>query len=146
MHALYDELAARMIHDHHIPEGMTAELLTDISQYVVKSSLGPFCSSQEVLQVGFGHFLAELQYLFTSIANKERQQSLFIYSAHDSTIASLLCACGILLEKWPRVASVLSFEVFVDSETQSEYLIRLLYNNDPMNILALGKGEELVAL
>ena len=21
MHALYDELAARMIHDHHIPEG-----------------------------------------------------------------------------------------------------------------------------
>lgn len=68
-------------------------------------------------------------------------RSIWIYSAHDSTIANVLNALGLFQPHFPPYASSIMFELY---QTKSDYYVQIFYKNTtseqltPMNIPRCG--------
>jgi len=80
-------------------------------------------------QLAAGALLARLFRTFTS-QNKER---MYLYSAHDSTLAALVAAARLDVPlDWPPFASTLCLELREDSEGQ---FVRWVYNGRVVNVV-----------
>ncbi len=80
-----------------------------------------------------------LKNIATAISKASQGKSrvkYILYSAHDSTILTLMSIMGVPLTKAPPYASDINFLVFVD-DNQNRY-IKITYNNEPVSLPACG--------
>lgn len=126
-------------YDHKLP---LPPQLTD-SMRLKLYELGAFKNYHEnasphVLPMTAGPFLQQLQTLFTHASQGEQQYKFYLYSAHDTTLLPPAVALEAIPQGYtPAYADHLDVELYA-VETKDpkhpDFAVRVLYNNDPVNM------------
>lgn len=81
--------------------------------------------------------------LFSKLDEKGTSKRFFLFSAHDTTLASILSTLGYTDDKLPTFRSHLAFEIWEKPEGSGKKYIRVVMNGDEVNI---GDEDEIITL
>jgi hypothetical protein len=130
-----DQLHGRLCHNMSLPVSM------DDAQRVFEQADWEnlvTTSGETIPRLAVGYFVQELTQ-FLATAGKTGAPVYGLFSAHDSSLSTLLGALGYQ-EMWPPYASQLIVEVWSDTASQ-EVFTRVLYNGDLRNPVGLCPQE-----
>jgi len=95
--------------------------------------------NRSMARLAGGNLLKKIQSNMKAKIEKESKRKMFMYSAHDDTVAPLLAALGVYNNLAPPYASCVLVELWQD--VSNGYYVRVLYRNDtsivPKNPLLL---------
>ena len=119
-------LECRDAEGFQLPRGVDADLATDLA-VAAGAELNATVSDREYLALGIGEFFHELaEGMFERVSGAEMPRMLY-YSAHDTTLASLLGVFGAFDARWPPFGSQLLLELFRRDDGQTHHF-RVVYN------------------
>ena len=130
-------LHVRLVHNVPLPKGLTkkeAEKIVEISDWTLPYILKPQKISRPITRV----FMTELVKNIQEAINGKQEYKYILYSAHDITIVSVMSALGVPLNKKPRYASNLTFELF---KNESGYYINLSFNGKEVQLPGVDKNK-----
>jgi hypothetical protein len=119
-------LECRDAHGLPLPPGIDADLAADLA-VAAGAQLNATVSDREYVTLGIGEFLHELAENAFETVQGATMPPLMYYSAHDTTLATLLGALGTFDAHWPPFGSQLILELFRREEGQSDHF-RIIYN------------------
>lgn len=96
---------------------------------------GGWANEVESSRLAIGKLLGEIMERLNSKAKESQTEpSLYLVSAHDTTLVPLLVALGVYDGNWPPYASYISFELWEDSSADEtpNYLVRVLFNGEAL--------------
>jgi hypothetical protein len=110
---------------------------------------GGWANEVESSRLSIGKLLKEIMDRLESKATRHNYDpSLYLISAHDTTLVPLLVALGVYDGNWPPFASYISFELWqAEGEEESsqkrdhggkedgQFLVRILFNGKPLHAL-----------
>lgn len=150
---LHDTLAAMEADNLTLPVGASTALLDMVSENAINHEaaiIAPrvtdkleeqdFCSETIRLSIGplFHRVLANMRaaaaqpdecHLGLLGGRLNCPPRLFLFAGHDSTITPLIVAMGAPLQLWPRFASNVVFELWVNHEEARQF-VRVLYDGE----------------
>lgn len=100
---------------------------------------GGWANQVETSRLAIGKLLSEiLDRLETRAARHRHDPSLYLLSAHDTSIVPLLTALGVYDGNWPPYASYISFELWEEGPTDKsehpQFSVRILFNGKPVPV------------
>ena len=81
--------------------------------------------------------------LFNKLDEKNSSKRFFLFSAHDTTLASILATLGYVDDRLPTFRSHLAFEIWEKPKGSGKKYVRIVMNGDEVNI---GNGNDIVTL
>jgi len=131
---LYDAFYSRQYHQIPLPDGITEDMVQQITDLVVWQ-LNFLYGSPDVAMLGVGTFITELVQQMNNVVSEGQKNPKWIYySAHDTTLALVMAGFNILKGTgWPPYVANLIFELWQDTD-ENEYQVHLLYNNQTIII------------
>lgn len=123
---LFDTIRCREAHQLNIPQ-----ILLDKRAKISQESLTSLClvlgkDNIEHLRNSVGSFVHTLCNTMEELADINSHNTISLYSAHDTTVISLLLVFGIFDDKWPPFLASIIIEVYRSED--NERCIRILYN------------------
>lgn len=123
-----DNLYIRLDHNQPLPTAITLEDAKLVMQLTKQFILKSF--NQYMFAMG-PEFVKNANQYLQSAAKKPGKLKYVLYTAHDSSILSVLHALGVPLTQMPPYASRLNFSLYSDGKKQT---IKVTYNNKVLKI------------
>ncbi|KXS12800.1 phosphoglycerate mutase-like protein [Gonapodya prolifera JEL478] len=128
--------------------GMTERSTESLGDEYAKMFFEPFGATEQVMRLSMGRLLERIAVRIEQAARnpsgaRPDATKLAVWSGHDTTLGPLLVALRVFDGKWPQFANNLVFELFEQNPTppssflsrsQSRHYVRLLYNQNPLNL------------
>ncbi len=127
-----DNLHIRELHHIPLPKGMNVETANEI----IDAAKWTFVHIYRPYQVGIGTakpFIKHVQDYFQQASAQKTPLKLVLFSAHDSTILSVLSALRAPIDYQPPYASDLNFSLI---ENANQYFVKITFNGKPVVIPA----------
>lgn len=149
---VFDDLSCRKAHNkpypakiHNFLETIEKRSLQQFSEAIISP---PSWTNKLILPLFVGQLV---QHLCDNMKRKvvnTNPYKFYLYSVHDTTIISLLCAVGCPMERWPTFASYVALELYKNKK--EEYFVRMLYcgkvvKNCNQPIIPLSQFEKIVS-
>ena len=141
-----DAVHVRQIHHVPMPEGMTqadADAIIDVGEWAFAQTFKP----PEIEQASGMHLLNLIAKHLKDATKNDAQLKYVLFSAHDSTIATLMSALKSPAKERPRYSSDLSITLWKNS---SGYSVKVALNGEPVNfpgaVDGVGSLDEFEAL
>jgi lysosomal acid phosphatase len=131
-----DAIHIRQIHHVPMPEGMTqadADAIVDVGEWVFAQSFKP----PEVGQAAGMHLLNLIAKHLKDATKDDAKLKYVLFSAHDSTIATLMSALKAPAKERPRYSSDLSITLWKNS---GGYSVKAALNGEPVNFPGAANG------
>ncbi|KAM8967061.1 prostatic acid phosphatase [Pelodytes ibericus] len=126
----YDALFCESVHNYTLPSWVTLETMTKLrtlSEILLEALFGIY-KQHEKSRLQGGVLLDTIIKNITHIVSKpSSKRKLFMYSAHDTTIAALQAALNVSNGKMPPYAACHIFELHEDD---GQHIIEMYYRND----------------
>ncbi|HCJ1124946.1 TPA: histidine-type phosphatase [Legionella pneumophila] len=132
---LADNLYIRKLHHIPLPRGISSD---DASEIIALSE-GAQINYFKLKEISYptGHeFIKTANNYFDQAIQSNSQLKYVLYSAHDSSIMSVMTTLGTPLNEIPRYASLLNFSLF---QRENNYYVRVSYNDKLVKIPLCGK-------
>ncbi|WP_019217018.1 histidine phosphatase family protein [Legionella tunisiensis] len=129
-----DNLYIRRIHHIPMPKGISNADANEIIQLGKWAVVNYFKLRQVSYPMGHS-FLNAVNNYFANAVQKKSSLKYVLFSAHDSSIMSVMATLGSPLENMPPYASHLDFALFKNNKN---YYIRVSYNDKPVTIPTCG--------
>jgi hypothetical protein len=131
---LGDNLFIRQLHHVPLPKGMSAQ---EASTIITLSNI-IFVNAFRNRDLAYptGHvFLTSLDAYFKQVHAKSSPLRYVLFSAHDSTLMSVMTTLGVPMQKALRYASDLNFLLLQDKQ---DYYVKVFLNDQPVHIPKCG--------
>jgi lysosomal acid phosphatase len=131
LNLLSDNLFIRQLHNIPYPAGISvaeAEEMISVGRW---SMVAKF-KSREMDRVTSHELLQKIMTYMQQASQQKTPLKYVLFSAHDSTIMSLMGALGVPLADIPHYAADLNFALFQNAANQ--FYIRVTYNGEPVRI------------
>ncbi|KAH3766485.1 counting factor 60 [Pelomyxa schiedti] len=124
---IHDCCVCMQCHNMTLPEGITKELLQQVSDCLLWQEVYLWAYPDPVTngRLSMGFLLSEIFQQMQDRKEGSSNTKLAFFSAHDSSMESLMSLLGVWDNKWVPYASYQLFEVFT---YQGEYNVRYAYN------------------
>ena len=134
MKSLGDNLYIRTLHHLPLPKGLSPQDATIIISIHNWAAVNEFRYRQITYPTGHV-FLATITNYFNQAIQQKTTLKYVLFSAHDSTIMTVMNTLGTPVNTVPPYASDLNFSLF---QNDKHYYIRVSYNNKLITIPACG--------
>jgi hypothetical protein len=132
-----DTAHIRKIHHVSLPEGMTQadeDAMAEVGEWVFGAKFKP----PEVGQATGLNLLKLIEKYLSDATKSDGKLKYVLFSAHDSTICSLLSAIKAPTNSRPRYSSDVSITLW---KSGSNYTVKVAFNDDPVNFPGATNGE-----
>jgi hypothetical protein len=132
-----DTAHIRKIHHVPLPEGMTQadeDAMAEVGDWVFGAKFKP----TEVGQVTGLNLLKLIEKYFDDATKSDGKLKYVLFSAHDSTISSLLSALKAPANGRPRYSSDLNLTLW---KSGNAYTVKVALNDEPVNFSGATNGE-----
>uniref|UniRef100_T1JEQ9 acid phosphatase n=1 Tax=Strigamia maritima TaxID=126957 RepID=T1JEQ9_STRMM len=124
---IYDTLFVQQTHKLTLPDWTTPELLAKLRKFLVMHLIW-LVKTFDMRRLRGGPLIGEMvKHMQTNIWVKADERKIYMYSAHDNTIASFLSALDVFDPQVPPYCSMVMLELF---EGQEMHFVKVLYRND----------------
>ncbi|WP_419418435.1 histidine phosphatase family protein [Legionella sp. D16C41] len=127
---LADNLSIRQLHHIALPQGLTEEDAKEITDLATWAMVGYFKLPEVSYPQGL-RFIQEVTNYFTQASENKSLLRYILYSAHDSTIMSVMTTLGTPLSERPPYASRLNFLFF---NNNNNFYVKISYNDKPLKL------------
>lgn len=134
---LGDNLHIRKLHHVPFPKGITEKDADTIIALGQAAMIKKF-QVNEITQVVGRAFLSTVENYMNGAKQHASSLKYVLFSAHDSTIMSVLNTMGVPLTQVPGYASRLNFSLF---EKNKNFMVKISFNDKPVNISLCGGNE-----
>ncbi|KAI9193411.1 histidine phosphatase superfamily [Polychytrium aggregatum] len=138
-YGLYDYLYCMRGDGMDLPAGVTEQDLEDLEKALIKMWASPVFTNHEMVSITSGSYFQQLKAQIAARISGKNELGLALYSAHDTTILSLLNSLGLEQPSLPPFASVVVIELLENTHKSllsAEYYIRVSYNGHHLSFPA----------
>lgn len=129
---LADILYVRQQNNIPLPSGITDQDVQEIIHYGKGLMVGYFKLKANSYPAGHGFLMSTAKYLDDASKDKTKLKYV-LFSAHDSSIMSVMNTLGAPLEEIPPYSSRVNVALYEDNQ---QYNVKLSYNGNPINVPA----------
>ncbi|KAA8497778.1 Lysophosphatidic acid phosphatase type 6 [Porphyridium purpureum] len=132
---LRDSLVARMTHGIPLPEGWDHELSNKVARLAEWQLEELFVAEtenqRETVRLAIGRQIREfLENMREKITAMSDAKSMYLYSAHDTTLVPILVALRVFDGKWPPFAAYVAIELLENQQNRGSFFVRVVYNGE----------------
>lgn len=127
---LADNLYIRQLNHIPLPKGISSDDANEIIALSEWAQINYFKLKEVSYPTGHEFIKTASNYFDRSIQNNS-QLKYVLYSAHDSSIMSVMTTLGIPLNEIPKYAASLNFSLF---QRENKYYVRVIYNDKLVKI------------
>eukprot|EP01001_Neometanema_parovale_P005135 NODE_1801_length_1601_cov_117.142760_g1715_i0.p1 GENE.NODE_1801_length_1601_cov_117.142760_g1715_i0~~NODE_1801_length_1601_cov_117.142760_g1715_i0.p1 ORF type:complete len:468 (+),score=52.16 NODE_1801_length_1601_cov_117.142760_g1715_i0:96-1499(+) len=137
LQAIYDTFTVMLAHGIPLPAGVTSAIMLEMEELVVRTYIRPFQVSPELTRLTMGLTFRNINARMSAVAHGNAASAplplLVEYSAHDMTVAPMLCGLQAFDGRWPPYGSTLVFELFRANDSEA-FFVRAVYNNKALEL------------
>jgi len=144
---LFDCLMTNLCSEKKLPPGATEDLTNRYTEWLEQTVSSQYSFENGILpKTGLQKLVRRIKERINNATTQQSPVTFAVYSGHDNTIMPLLAALGVWDQKWASYASMVSIELYKETNETGNFFFRIIYNGKELRHPGCDSDNELCPL